>query len=56
MLGQMLNIFTQAAAAVDPGNCPLDDPAARLHLKADLFDRACDNLDCDTGPFDQVAR
>jgi hypothetical protein len=59
ILGQMFNILAQAPAALDPGNRALDDPPARLDLKADLSGRARDNLDRDTkhafGPFDQVA-
>src|SRR5262245_12186158 len=59
ILGQMLNILTQASAAVDPRNCTLDDPTARLNLKADLLSWVCDNLDRDTkhlgSPFEQVA-
>src|SRR5262249_44562147 len=59
ILGQMLNILTQASAAVEPRNRTLDYPAAWLNLKANLIGRARNNLDSDTehlgGPFDQLA-
>jgi hypothetical protein len=52
----MLNILAQASAAVDPGNCPFNDPPARLHLKPNLLSWTRHNLDRDTkdlgGPFD----
>src|SRR5262249_22384141 len=59
ILDQMLNILTQASAAVDPRNRTLDHPTARLDLKANLIGHAPNNLDRDTehlgGPFAKVA-
>src|SRR4029078_7820288 len=58
ILGEAFNILTQAPATVDPGDRALDDPTARLHLKADLVGRGGYNLDRDTqhlcSPFDHI--
>ena len=48
ILGEMLDILTQAPTTIDPGNCARNDPAARLHLTADLVGWARHNRDRDT--------
>src|SRR6476659_3102580 len=37
ILGEMLDILTQAPTPIDPGNRALNYPATRLYLKADLI-------------------
>ncbi len=48
-LGEVLIVFAESAVTIEPGECPLDDPAPRQHLEAFGRVAATDDFELPSG-------